>query len=140
MAIAQVVPIQRSRANGTVAEVRGADKNFDSVRALVDFNFQVRAGELTALLGSNGAGKTTAIKLLLGLARPTSGRVSVFGADPAEATTRTRVGAMLQVGRVPETLRVREHIDLFSSYKPNPLTSSETPHIAVIPTLHKPNT
>src|SRR5437762_3587063 len=130
MAIAQVVPIQRSRANGTVAEVRGADKNFDSVRALVDSNFQVRAGELTALLGSNGAGKTTAIKLLLGLARPTSGRVSVFGADPAEATTRTRVGAMLQVGRVPETLRVREHIDLFSSYYPNPLPISETLAIA----------
>jgi len=130
MAIAQVVPIQRSRANGTVAEMRGTGKNFGAVRALVDFNFQVRAGELTALLGPNGAGKTTAIKLLLGLARPTSGRVSVFGADPAEATTRTRVGAMLQVGRVPETLRVGEHIDLFSSYYPNPLPISETLAIA----------
>lgn len=130
MAIAQVVPIQRSRANGTVAEIQGTSKNFGSVRALVDFSFQVRAGELTALLGPNGAGKTTAIKLLLGLARPTSGRVSVFGADPAEATTRTRVGAMLQVGRVPETLRVAEHIDLFSSYYPNPLPISETLAIA----------
>src|SRR5438552_13069118 len=130
MAIAQVVPIQRSRANGTVAEMRGTGKNFGAVRALVDFNFQVRAGELTALLGPNGAGKTTAIKLLLGLARPTSGRVSVFGADPADATTRTRVGAMLQVGRVPETLKVKEHIDLFSSYYPNPLPISETLRIA----------
>jgi ABC-2 type transport system ATP-binding protein len=130
MAIAQVVPIQRSRANGTVAEVQGASKNFGSVRALVDFNFQVRAGELTALLGPNGAGKTTAIKLLLGLARPSSGRVLVFGADPADAATRARVGAMLQVGRVPETLRVAEHIDLFSSYYPNPLPMSETLTIA----------
>ncbi|PYV56943.1 MAG: multidrug ABC transporter ATP-binding protein [Acidobacteria bacterium] len=130
MAIAQVVPIQRSRAHGTVAEIQGASKNFGSVRALVDFNFQVRAGELTALLGPNGAGKTTAIKLLLGLACPTSGRVSVFGADPAEATTRTRVGAMLQVGRVPESLRAAEHIDLFSSYYPNPLPISETLAIA----------
>ncbi len=130
MAIAQVVPIQRGRADGTVADIQGASKNFGSVRALVDFSFQVRAGELTALLGPNGAGKTTAIKLLLGLARPTSGRVSVFGADPAEATTRTRVGAMLQVGRVPETLRVGEHIDLFSSYYPNPLPISETLAIA----------
>src|SRR6266700_4156972 len=130
MAIAQVVPIQRGRADGTVADIQGASKNFGSVRALVDFSFQVRAGELTALLGPNGAGKTTAIKLLLGLARPTSGRVSVFGADPAEATARTRVGAMLQVGRVPETLRVGEHIDLFSSYYPNPLPISETLAIA----------
>jgi ABC-2 type transport system ATP-binding protein len=130
MAIAQVVPIQRSRASGTIAEIQSASKNFGSVRALVDFSFQVRAGELTALLGPNGAGKTTAIKLLLGLARPTSGRVSVFGADPTEVTTRTRVGAMLQVGRVPETLRVAEHIDLFSSYYPNPLQISETLAIA----------
>jgi ABC-2 type transport system ATP-binding protein len=130
MAIAQVVPIKDNRGDESVAEVRSASKSFGSVRALMDFNFQVRAGELTALLGPNGAGKTTAIKLLLGLARPTSGRVSVFGADPSDAAARTRVGAMLQVGRVPETLRVAEHIDLFSSYYPNPLPISETLTIA----------
>src|SRR5213080_651893 len=129
MAIAQVLPVQ-SGGQQDVARMQATNKNFGAVRALVNFNFNVRAGELTALLGPNGAGKTTAIKLLLGLARPTSGRVSVFGADPAEATTRTRVGAMLQVGRVPETLRVREHIDLFSSYYPNPLPISETLAIA----------
>ena len=130
MAIAQVVPIQGSRAHGTVAEMAGASKSFGSVRALVDFNFQVRVGELTALLGPNGAGKTTAIKLLLGLARPTSGQISVFGSDPSDIATRARVGAVLQVGRVPETLRVAEHIDLFSSYYPNPLAMSETLAIA----------
>jgi ABC-2 type transport system ATP-binding protein len=110
--------------------MRGANKNFGEIRALVNFDFNVRAGALTALLGPNGAGKTTAIKLLLGLARPTSGQVSVFGADPAENATRTRVGAMLQVGRVPETLRVGEHIDLFSSYYPNPLPMNEVLSIA----------
>lgn len=130
MAIAQVIPIQGSRGHESVAEVRSASKNFGSVRALLDFNFSVHAGELTALLGPNGAGKTTAIKLLLGLARPTSGQVSVFGADPSEIAARTRVGAMLQVGRVPETLRVREHIDLFSSYYPNPLPISEVLAVA----------
>src|SRR2546423_8611309 len=108
-------------AKSAVARFESVNKSYGKVRALADFNFDVRAGELIALLGPNGAGKTTAIKLLLGLARPTSGRVSVFGADPSDATTRTRVGAMLQVGRVPETLRVAEHIDLFSSYYPNPL-------------------
>jgi len=97
---------------------------------LVNFNFNVNCGELVALLGPNGAGKTTAIKLLLGLATPTSGRVSVFGGDPANVATHTRVGAMLQVGRVPETLRVREHIDLLSSYYPNPLPIPETLAIA----------
>jgi len=130
MATAQVLPIQSRRVQQNVAQMRGANKNFVEVRALVNFDFNVRAGALTALLGPNGAGKTTAIKLLLGLARPTSGQVSVFGADPAESATRTRVGAMLQVGRVPETLRVREHIDLFSSYYPNPLPITEVLSIA----------
>ena len=102
----------------------------NGVEALADFNFEVRAGELVALLGPNGAGKTTAIRLLLGLAKPNSGRLSVFGGDPASGETHVRVGAMMQVGRVPETLKVREHVDLFSSYYPNPLPISETLAIA----------
>jgi ABC-2 type transport system ATP-binding protein len=130
MAITQILPIQSGRGHRSVAQLQGVNKNFGAIRALVNFNFSVRAGDLTALLGPNGAGKTTAIKLLLGLVRPTSGDVSVFGAEPSEPSTRTRVGAMLQVGRVPETLRVAEHIDLFSSYYPNPLPISETLAIA----------
>ncbi len=113
-----------------VALMENVSKNYGQVRALVDFEFNVRAGELTALLGPNGAGKTTAIKLMLGLVRPSAGKVSIFGADPANIATHMRVGAMLQVGRVPETLRVWEHIDLFSSYYPSPLPISETLAIA----------
>jgi ABC-2 type transport system ATP-binding protein len=100
------------------------------VHALHAVNFAVRAGELVALLGPNGAGKTTAVKLFLGLAKPTSGSVSVFGGDPVDPQVRTRIGAMLQVAKVPETLRVREHIDLFSSYYPNPLPMAETLAVA----------
>lgn len=109
-----------------VATFTGVSKNYGTVRALSNFNFEVRGGELVALLGPNGAGKTTAIKLLLGLARPTAGKVSVFGGDPFQVATRLRVGAMLQVGRVPETLRVHEHVHLFSSYYPEPLPLQET--------------
>src|SRR5206468_1758327 len=124
---------QNATANphaNAVAQFEGVNKSYGPVRALVDFNFEVRAGELLALLGPNGAGKTTAIRLLLGLARPNSGRLTVFGGDPASVETHVRVGAMMQVGRVPETLRVREHIDLFCSYYPNPLPISETLAIA----------
>lgn len=132
MAIAQVLPIrQKETASGqSVAMLENVSKNFGPVRALANFNFSVRPGQLTALLGPNGAGKTTAIKLLLGLVRPTSGKASVFGRDPSDVATHTRVGAMLQVGRVPETLRVWEHIDLFSSYYPNPLPLTEILAIA----------
>jgi len=118
-----------------VARIECASKRYGPVRALVEFNFAVHAGELVAILGPNGAGKTTAIKLLLGLTRPSSGRVSVFGGDPSSTATHLRIGAMLQVGRVPETLRVREHVDLFSSYYPDPLPLKETLAIAGVEEL-----
>ena len=134
MPTAQVFGIRQSMAahprQASVARIEGVSKNYGPVQALVNFNFEVRAGELVALLGPNGAGKTTAIKLLLGLATPSRGKVSVFGADAASTAVHTRVGAMLQVGRVPEMLRVWEHIDLFSSYYPNPLPIAETLAIA----------
>ena len=90
MATAQVLPIQSGRVQHNVAQMRGTNKNFGEVRALVNFDFNVRAGALTALLGPNGAGKTTAIKLLLGLARPTSGQVSYSGGRHAASGPRAR--------------------------------------------------
>src|ERR1051325_7251452 len=83
-----------------VASLESVSKHYGQTRALVNFNLEVSGGELVASLGPNGAGKTTAIKLLLGLARPTSGKLSVFGSDPSLTATHVRVGAMLQVGRV----------------------------------------
>jgi ABC-2 type transport system ATP-binding protein len=108
-----------------VASLDVASKNYGEVRALRNVNFAVHAGQVVALLGPNGAGKTTAVKLLLGLLQPNSGKARVFGGDPTNPQNRMRTGAMLQVGRVPETLRVREHIDLFSSYYPRPMPMAE---------------
>ena len=108
-----------------VASLERVNKSYGNVHALLDLDFQVHSGEIVALLGPNGAGKTTAVKLLLGLMQPNSGKVRVFGGDPVNPENRMRTGAMLQVGRVPETLRVREHIELFSSYYRQPLPSSE---------------
>ena len=103
------------------AQFRGVTKNYGSIEALRGLDLSIKPGELVSLLGANGAGKTTAVRLLLGLAKPTSGDVRVFGGDPRDTANRARTGAVLQIARVPETLRVREHIDLFSSYYPNPL-------------------
>jgi len=111
----------QSSADVVVASLEGVNKNYGNIRALSGVDFRVRAGEVVALLGPNGAGKTTAVKLLLGLMQPNAGRARVFGGDPTNPENRMRTGAMLQVGRVPETLRVREHIDLFSSYYEKPL-------------------
>ncbi len=109
----------------TVASLESVTKNYEQIRALRSVDFNVRSGEVVALLGPNGAGKTTAVKLLLGLTQANSGKVRVFGGDPTNPANRMRTGAMLQVGKVPETLRVREHIDLFSAYYQNPLPLAE---------------
>jgi ABC-2 type transport system ATP-binding protein len=113
-----------------VARVRNGKKSYGDVVALNGVNLEIRTGELLALLGPNGAGKTTLVRLLLGSAKPDAGTISVFGADPHAGQMQWRVGAMLQVGRVPETLKVREHIDLFSSYYVNPMPIEETLAIA----------
>ena len=109
-----------------VAEMRGVVKRFGAVEALRGIDLTIGRGELVALLGPNGAGKTTAVRILLGLARPTAGSAWVFGRDPGSQEARLRRGALLQVAKVPETLRVREHIELFSSYYRNPLPLEET--------------
>jgi ABC-2 type transport system ATP-binding protein len=115
----------KSSAGSLVASLEGVNKNYGSIRALTRVDFRVHAGEVVALLGPNGAGKTTAVKLLLGLLQPNAGRARVFGGDPTNPENRMRTGAMLQVGRVPETLKVREHIDLFSSYYENPMLAAD---------------
>jgi ABC-2 type transport system ATP-binding protein len=121
----------------TIAEICGVTKTFGAVTALSGVDLAIQRGQLLALLGPNGAGKTTAVRLLLGLASADRGRIRVFGKDPREAGARVRSGAMLQVGRVPEMLRVREHIELFSSYYPSPLPFEETVKAAGLAGLEK---
>jgi ABC-2 type transport system ATP-binding protein len=117
--------LHRASSGTIVASLEAVSKNYGDIRALRNVNFTVRAGQVVALLGPNGAGKTTAVKLLLGLMQPNLGRARVFGGDPTNPQNRMRTGAMLQVGKVPETLRVREHIDLFSTYYPKPMPLEE---------------
>lgn len=117
-------------ASPFVAELRDVTKRYSATTALDNLSLTLHAGEIVALLGPNGAGKSTAVRLLLGLTSPTSGTARVFGLDPRDPATRTRIGAMLQVGNAPEMLTVREHIDLFRSYYPSPLPLAELVRIA----------
>src|ERR1044071_703812 len=116
---------ETKRAGAVVAALLGVTKSYGPVHALKNVQMSIGAGELVALLGPNGAGKTTAVKLLLGLASPSAVQVRVFGGNPMQPEVRMRIGAMLQVAKVPETLKVREHLDLFSSYYLNPMPMNE---------------
>ncbi len=119
-----------SGTNAAIANLHSVTKRYGQTTALDNFSFRLAPGEVVTLLGPNGAGKTTAVRLLLGLIAPSAGSVRVLGRDPRDADARTRTGAMLQVARVPEVLRVRELIDLFRSYYPRPLTVKEIVRIA----------
>ncbi|MDG9702436.1 ABC transporter ATP-binding protein [Streptomyces sp. DH37] len=83
------------------------DGGFEAVRGV---SFSVARGELFALLGTNGAGKTSTVELLEGLAEPSGGEVRVLGHDPYRERdrVRSRIGMMLQEGGFPSDLTVAE--------------------------------
>jgi ABC-2 type transport system ATP-binding protein len=91
-------------------ETIGLTKRYGDHLALDGLDLQVEAGQVVGFLGPNGAGKTTALTTLLGLTRPTAGRVRLFGAD-AEASgpaMRARIGWLAQDPRVHGHLTARE--------------------------------
>jgi ABC-2 type transport system ATP-binding protein len=96
-------------------------KSYGSVRAVRGVDLMIAPGETVALLGPNGAGKSTTIDMILGLTRPDSGQVSVFGLTPAQAVAEGVVGGMLQTASLIEFLTVREYVTMVASLYPHPL-------------------
>ncbi|MFC0135672.1 ABC transporter ATP-binding protein [Massilia eurypsychrophila] len=88
-------------------EASGVDVAYHGNPVLRDLNVQVRRGEIYALLGGNGAGKSTTLNTLLGFARPDAGSVRVCGIDVAADV----LGARAQLAYVPENVALYEHLD-----------------------------
>ena len=98
-----------------VIEVKDLVKRFGTFTANDHLTFDVWRGEIFGFLGANGAGKTTAIRILCGLSRPTSGRVMVAGIDASQKPEeiKKRIGYMSQRFSLYEDLTVSENIELY---------------------------
>jgi ABC-2 type transport system ATP-binding protein len=106
----------RLTRDGLAIEARGLVRDFDSFRAVDRISFQVKQGEIFGLLGANGAGKTTVIKMLTGIFPPTAGEGWVAGADMRKAggVIKERIGYMSQAFSLYLDLTVAENIRLFA--------------------------
>ncbi len=96
-------------------EVRGLTRRFGTFTAVNEISFDVAQGEVFGFLGANGAGKTTAIRMLIGLLAPSAGTARVAGYDVASQTEQVKrnIGYMSQRFSLYEDLTVRENITLY---------------------------
>lgn len=99
-----------------VIVVKSLTKRFGNFTAVDNISFEVRKGEIFGFLGANGAGKTTAMRMLCGLSRPTSGDALVAGFDIRTQSEKIKrnIGYMSQKFSLYEDLKVWENIKLFA--------------------------
>ena len=98
-----------------VIEVKDLNKTFGNFVAVNNISFEVKQGEIFGFLGANGAGKTTAMKMLIGISKPTSGKARVVGFDVYTQTEKIKqnIGYMSQKFALYDDLTVKENITFF---------------------------
>jgi ABC-2 type transport system ATP-binding protein len=100
----------------TEIEVRGLTKTFGAVTAVRDVSFTAPDGKITGFLGPNGSGKTTTLRVALGLVRPSAGEVLIGGIPYRRlAQPRRRVGALLETAGFHPGRRARDHLRVLAS-------------------------
>jgi ABC-2 type transport system ATP-binding protein len=99
-----------------VIGAKDLNKRFGSFQAVKNFQLEVRNGDIYGLLGANGAGKTTSIKIICGLIDPTSGSVTLLGKskDLRSAEVRSRIGYMSQKFALYDDLTIGENLDFYA--------------------------
>src|SRR5215208_5628784 len=101
--------------NEAVIKVENLTRSFGNFVAVDHVNFDVREGEVVGYLGPNGSGKTTTIRMLLGLLEPSDGKATVLGFDAFKQTeqVRTRAGYMSQKFAIYDDLTVLENLTFY---------------------------
>ena len=101
-----------TRTPDAALALRDLHKSFGAVHAVAGIDLTIEPGEIVAFLGPNGAGKTTTIDMVLGLSRPDTGTVSIFGQPPADAIACGRLSAVMQTGGLLRDITVAETVQL----------------------------
>jgi ABC-2 type transport system ATP-binding protein len=101
-----------------MVSVRGFRKSYGGMPAVKDISFEVHAGEIFALLGPNGSGKTSTLESLEGIRRPDGGSLRIADIDPARQPRKLRnlIGVQLQTSALPAAMTVEEAMQFFSAY------------------------
>ena len=103
-----------------IVELQQVEKKYQGVQALQSLDLTLQSGQVFGLFGHNGAGKTTVIKLILGLIQATSGQVKVFGEDPTQAHAqkiRSKMGFLQENVSFYDQLTGLEVLEYFAGLK-----------------------
>lgn len=102
----------------TIVTAKGLTKDYNSLRAVDNIDFEIMKGECFGFLGPNGAGKTTAMSMIYCFMPPTSGDIKVFGMDVTESQSeiKSRIGVMPQEDNLDPDLTVLENLIVYARY------------------------
>lgn len=105
-----------------IVQVEGLNLAYKSLRAVQDISFSVKSGEILAVIGQNGSGKTSTVECIEGLRKPDGGLIRVFGKDPwlHRSEIYKEMGVQLQETEYPMRIRVEELCRLFAGFYERP--------------------
>lgn len=105
-----------------IVEVENLDLSYQKIQAVSNVSFSVEEGEIVAIIGQNGSGKTSTVECVEGLRKPDSGKIRVFGKEPWKHRQEVyeKMGVQLQETEYPLKLKVEEACKLYASFYKRP--------------------